>query len=174
MGKNITLKSDTTMNFPKGFSASLILVFLIITVTGCSRTPKVQPVLDLEEEIRLSGTDLVVARKTGPDGNYLKGPEGFCNIKDASLLISVKNLGRIVSPASTTSVVFFSRGSGAYQRFDLETPPVGGTPAELILPLPDNACALEECIFSITVDSKNEIDEGIGEQNNTVDALCVI
>ncbi len=174
---------------------SILMIFLFFTflsIAGCATPPEIQPVLDLEETTQLPEdqkvmakesepvaslpikADLVPMGKALPDGSVLKGPEAFCHVKDKDLIIMVKNKGQMVSPPSTTSVVFFSRGSGSYKRFDLETPPVEAKEVELSIPLPPNACVLEECIFSITVDSKNNIEEGPGENNNQVDGLCLI
>lgn len=176
-------------------SILMISVFCLFSgIMGCATSSEIQPVLDLEETAQVPEgkkimaketesapearptikADLVPMGKARPDGSFIKGPEAFCNIKNTELMILVKNIGQMVSPPSTTSVVFFSRGSGSYKRFDLKTPPVEAKEVELSIPLPPNACVLEECIFSITVDSKNNVEEGPGENNNQVDGLCLI
>ncbi len=142
---------------------------LLVLFAACAQTPPVPDDIDPEPAVS-SVPDLVPVRMKGPDGRDMPGPEGFCRVEGPKLKILLKNLGPPTSQISTTSVVLFSQGK--YTRYHLETPPVGDNGIELDVSLPEDACFVR-CVFTITVDSKNSIPEGSGEENNKVDGLCL-
>ena len=110
--------------------------------------------------------DLVPIKSPGQPDNIT----GFCKVVDnaTKVVVSVKNQGNADSPASTTTVDFFNRGS-----FQLPTPaiPAGGSVDLPPLNIPAG-CFDPDCDFKITVDSGSQINES-NEGNNNTDGRCI-
>jgi len=92
----------------------------------------------------------------------------FCR-RDAAgnlLLVTIKNQGTTDAGVSVTSVMFGT------QKISVNTPPVkAGESVELQFRIPGN-CFDPDCEFTINADSQNQIEEGSGEMNNIVNAVC--
>ena len=98
----------------------------------------------------------------------LSGPISFCKTDDNHrLMVTVKNQGNADAAASTTTVEFNPGGS-----VSIATPaiPAGGT-VDLSFTIP-SGCFNPDCDFTITVDSKNDINES-NEGNNSAKGICI-
>lgn len=93
----------------------------------------------------------------------------FCNRDDQGrLVVAVKNQGTADATASETEVSFL--GFGAISQI---TDPLSvGDSVNLFFTIPVG-CFNADCDFTITVDSKNQVDASSEEVNNTVDGRCI-
>lgn len=92
----------------------------------------------------------------------------FCRANQ--VIVRVRNAGGIVAPGSVTTVDF-----GGFGSVDTATPEV--PPDSFVDLAPINTppgCFDPDCGFGITVDSRNNVDEGVdGEANNTASGSCL-
>jgi hypothetical protein len=115
----------------------------------------------LSKEVTGSGPDLA------PDNP--SNAVQLCNLNsEGNLIVSVKNLGSIEAPASTTRVEFLPGGS-----ITLPTPAIPAGDSVDLTPLDiPSSCFNADCNFRITVDIGNEVEE-TREFNNTAAGLCI-
>lgn len=82
------------------------------------------------------------------------------------LFVTIKNQGSQDAGPSVTTVMFGN------QRSNVNTPSIkAGESVELQFRFPGN-CFDPDCEFTITADSEKQVDEGPGEVNNLVSAVC--
>lgn len=105
--------------------------------------------------------DLVPFSPSGTD------PIAFCRLEQNTLLrVTVRNQGNDNAPASKTTVTFVNKP------FTLDTPPIpAGGSVDLLFSLPPAGCFSPDCLFKITVDSNNQVNE-TNEGNNNADGRC--
>ena len=93
---------------------------------------------------------------------------GFCQ-DGGQFLVVIRNQEAAKADASTTRVTF-SRGSGV----DLATPEVEGGRIVTLDPVTIPAeCFAPDCVVTVTVDSRGEVDES-NEDNNVVEERCAL
>lgn len=102
---------------------------------------------------------------TNPPGNAWK------------LKITIKNQGHIASNPCTTSITFWvtvpNTTKSAPKTFDIPTPAIQpGQSVEIGPADMPITCYRPDCIFKITIDSKNQVDE-LDEGNNVMDGWCI-
>jgi hypothetical protein len=99
-----------------------------------------------------------------PRGSF---PEAFCNVTAGpQLIVTVKNQGGGDATATRTTVDF--EGIPVTQ----ETPAIpAGASVDVLIKIPLN-CLDPKCTFSIQVDSRNDVAEGAGENNNKAKGVC--
>ena len=110
-----------------------------------------------------NGPDLVPERRSGSQGR-----EGFCRRENSKLTVRVRNQGnQDVFQQFTTTVKF---GTGDVVSATTAPMPAGSfSDVQFDIPI---GCFSPDCVFTITVDSNNDIDEAI-ESNNTEDGICI-
>jgi hypothetical protein len=94
----------------------------------------------------------------------------FCHLDaDGNLIVTVRNQGGAMAPASVTRVDFGSLGP-----VDLNVGELAATDVvNLTASIPD-ACFQADCGFTITVDFTNQVDETTpNEGNNTGTGTCI-
>ena len=104
-----------------------------------------------------------------PEGSF-GGTDAFCDLTGVpQLRIVVLNQGQGDAAASITRVAFSPGGT-----VNIPTPPVRAAQrailASVLIPA---ACFDPDCDFKIMVDSRSEVDEEAGEENNVVDGRCM-
>ena len=93
---------------------------------------------------------------------------GFCQ-NGGRFLVVIRNQDAEKADRSTTRVTF-SRGSG----MDLATPEVDGGRIVTLDPITIPAeCFAPECLVTVTVDSRDDVDES-NEDNNVVEERCAL
>ena len=104
-----------------------------------------------------------------PDGSF-GGPDAYCDMTSVpQLRIVIQNQGQGNAPASITRVTFSPGGIK-----DIPTPPLQTAQRTMLAPIPiPKACFDPDCDFTITVDSKAQINEATGEENNVTDGRCI-
>lgn len=97
-----------------------------------------------------------------PDANG-----SFCNRKELTLIVTVKNQGTGGAGPSVTEVDFF-----AFGKVSVPTPPLGpGASVDLLVPIPPGSFD-PDCEFRITVDVNNQVTES-NEGNNIGNGSCL-
>ena len=119
----------------------------------------------ISPEVASNSPDLIAV----PEESY-GGPDAYCDMTAVpQLRIVIQNQGQGNAPASITRVVFSPGGTK-----DIPTSAVQPGQRKVLAPIPiPKTCFDPDCDFTITVDSKAEVDEAIGESNNVVDGRCV-
>ena len=103
-----------------------------------------------------------------PDGSF-GGPDAYCDMTSVpQLRIVIQNQGQGNAPASITRVRFSPGGI-----MDIPTAPLQSAQRTVLAPiLIPAACFDPDCDFTITVDSKAQVNETTGEENNVTDGRC--
>lgn len=116
-------------------------------------------------EISSENPDLIAV----PEGSF-GGPDAYCDTTTVpQLRIVIQNQGQENAPESITRVKFSPGGI-----MDIPTPPLQSAQRTMLAPiLIPAACFDPDCDFTITVDSKAQIDEATGEENNVADGRCI-
>src|SRR5215475_4528691 len=104
-----------------------------------------------------------------PEGSF-GGPDAYCDLTGVpQLRIVVQNQGQGDAAASITRVTFSPGGT-----LDIPVSPVRAGKRAILAPVPiPAACFDPDCDFKIMVDSRSEVDEGAGEENDAVDGRCM-
>jgi len=85
------------------------------------------------------------------------------------LRIGIQNQGQGNAPASITRVRFSPGGI-----MDIPTAPLQSAQRTMLAPiLIPAACFDPDCDFTITVDSRAQVNETTGEENNVTDGRCI-
>jgi CARDB len=116
-------------------------------------------------EISSESPDLMAV----PEGSF-GGPDAYCDMTAVpQLRIVIQNQGQGNASASITRVKFSPGGI-----VDISTPPLQSAQRTMLAPIRiPAACFDPDCDFTITVDSKAQIDETTGEENNVTDGRCI-
>ena len=103
-----------------------------------------------------------------PDGSF-GGPDAYCDMTSVpQLRIGIQNQGQGNAPASITRVRFSPGGI-----MDIPTAPLQSAQRTMLAPiLIPAACFDPDCDFTITVDSRAQVNETTGEENNVTDGRC--
>ena len=104
-----------------------------------------------------------------PDGSF-GGPDAYCDMTSVpQLRIGIQNQGQGNAPASITRVRFSPGGI-----MDIPTAPLQSAQRTMLAPiLIPAACFDPDCDFTITVDSRAQVNETSGEENNVTDGRCI-
>jgi len=104
-----------------------------------------------------------------PDGSF-GGPDAYCDMTSVpQLRIGIQNQGQGNAPASITRVRFSPGGI-----MDIPTAPLQSAQRTMLAPiLIPAACFDPDCDFTITVDSRAQVNETTGEENNVTDGRCI-
>lgn len=104
-----------------------------------------------------------------PDGSF-GGPDAYCDMTSVpQLRIIIQNQGQGNAPASITRVRFSPGGI-----MDIPTAPLQSAQRTALAPiLIPAACFDPDCDFTITVDSRAQVNETTGEENNVTDGRCI-
>ena len=104
-----------------------------------------------------------------PEGSF-GGPDAYCDTTAVpQLRIVIQNQGQGNASASMTRVTFSPGGIK-----DIPTPALKSAERKALVPIPiPAACFDPDCDFTITIDSRSQIDEITGEQNNVIDGRCI-
>ena len=119
----------------------------------------------IEPEISSENPDLIAV----PEGSF-GGPDAYCDMTTVpQLRIVIQNQGQGNAPASITRVKFSPGGI-----MDIPTPSLQSAQRTMLPPtrIPA-ACFDPDCDFTITVDSKAQVNEITGEENNVTDGRCI-
>jgi len=116
-------------------------------------------------EVASDSPDLIAV----PDGSF-GGADAYCDMTTVpQLRIVIQNQGQGNASPSLTRVVFSPGGIK-----DIPTSAVPSGQRVMLAPVPiPKACFDPDCDFTITVDSKAQINEATGESNNVVDGRCI-
>jgi hypothetical protein len=116
-------------------------------------------------EISSEDPDLIAV----PEGSF-GGPDAYCDTTSVPRLrIVIQNQGQGHAPESITRVKFSPGGIT-----DIPTPPLPSAQRTMLAPiLIPAACFDPDCDFTITVDSRTQINEATGEENNVTDGRCI-
>ena len=116
-------------------------------------------------EVAFDSPDLIAV----PDGSF-GGVDAYCDMTTVpQLRIVIQNQGQGNASPSLTRVVFSPGGIK-----DIPTSAVPSGQRVMLSPVPiPKACFDPDCDFTITVDSKAQINEATGESNNVVDGRCI-
>jgi CARDB len=163
--------------FPNGLPAPYITGFVVIQSPESLDVTAVYTTAALDGEGRVttqSSIDVEQIRErqrpARPLADLVPVPDAsgfFCRLRDAKLVVTVKNQGAGPAGPSTTEVDFFSHG-----RVSLPTPALGpGASTDLLVDIPPG-CFDPDCEFRITVDVLNIVAES-NEGNNTANGLCI-
>jgi CARDB protein len=136
-------------------TASMLCGFWMVLITGGC----------IEPEISSENPDLIAV----PEGSF-GGPDAYCDMTTVpQLRIVIQNQGQGNAPASITRVKFSPGGI-----MDIPTPPLQSAQRTMLPPtLIPTACFDPDCDFTITVDSKAQVNEVTGEENNVTDGRCI-
>jgi len=104
-----------------------------------------------------------------PEGSF-GGPDAYCDMTSVpQLRIIIQNQGQGDASSSITRVTFSPGGNR-----DIPTAPLQSGQRRVLAPIPiPAACFDPDCDFTISVDSRAEIEEAIGEENNVIDGRCI-
>lgn len=119
----------------------------------------------MSPEVTFTSPDLIAI----PDGSF-GGSDAYCDMTTVpQLRIVIQNQGQGNASPSTTRVVFSPGGTK-----DVPTSAIPSGQHVMLAPVPiPKTCFDPDCDFTITVDSRAQIDEDIGESNNVVDGRCI-
>ena len=116
-------------------------------------------------EVAFDSPDLIAV----PDGSF-GGVDAYCDMTTVpQLRIVIQNQGQGNASPSLTRVVF---SPGGIKDIPTSALPSGQRVTLAPVPIP-KACFDPDCDFTITVDSKAQINEATGESNNVVDGRCI-
>lgn len=119
----------------------------------------------MSPEVAFNAPDLVAV----PDGSF-GGSDAYCDMTTVpQLRIVIQNQGQGNASTSITRVVF---SPGGIKDIPTSAVPSGQRVVLTPVPLP-KTCFDPDCDFTITVDSKAQINEATGESNNVVDGRCI-
>jgi len=116
-------------------------------------------------EVAFDSPDLIAV----PDGSF-GGVDAYCDMTTVpQLRIVIQNQGQGNASPSLTRVVF---SPGGIKDIPTSALPSGQRVTLAPVPIP-KACFDPDCDFTISVDSKAQINEATGESNNVVDGRCI-
>ena len=134
--------------------AVMLCCWMVLMTGGC-----------IEPEVTPGSPDLIAV----PDGSF-GGADAYCEMSGVpQLRIVIQNQGQGNAPASVTRVSFVPGGTQ-----DVPTAPLSSGERRVLAPiLIPRACFDPDCDFTITVDSRTQLDEATGEANNVTDGRCI-
>lgn len=170
--------------FPNGFPTSYIEGFIVIQSPKSLDVTAVYSTAALDKQGRVTehssiDVEQIRERKLGrhddpkqfPDLIPVRGQQGYCELREGKLAVTVRNQGAAPAPASTTEVEFFTTG-GTSVKVQLPTPALApGASAQLLFDIPAG-CFVPDCFFKITVDAGGVVTES-NEANNTASDNCI-